>query len=88
MQGGATDRITGGVTESNSFTLSELCEAVPLPPTHPTPAALLAHIRRQLHEVVTDLFTAARSRATAAVGFFPLVGARCTHEVGCVPRVM
>jgi hypothetical protein len=71
---------SGGVTESNSFTLPELCAAVPLPPAHPTPAALLAHVRAQLHAVVADLFTAARSRAAAAVGFFPLAGSPLLPE--------
>jgi tubulin--tyrosine ligase len=68
----SAEHVEGGVTESNSFSLSELCDAVPLPPAHPTPAALLAHVRAQLRAVVADLFTAARSRAAAAVGFFPL----------------
>lgn len=68
----SAEHVAGGVMESKSLTLPELCRAVPLPPSHPTPDALLEHVREQLREVVADLFRAARSKATAAVGFFPL----------------
>ena len=64
----------GDATESRSFTLEELCERVPLPKDSPTAGALSGRIRDQIHAVVKDLFVAARSRASPAVGFFPMAG--------------
>lgn len=64
----------GKTTESNSFTIDELCERVRLPKDSPTAAALSECIRNQIDAVVKDLFFAARSRASPAVGFFPMAG--------------